>query len=130
MFSTRIFTRLSVLPLSAVLMIGPATRANAAVAAPPPGVCTVSAKTVQGHEVGMRTVTGRGIVTCSSIMRPIISINLRKGDNIKSRARKDCKREKKCTAYTSTIFKAQGFNWCTQVIVKWGITSTIKWGCL
>ncbi|WP_327586742.1 hypothetical protein OHA25_06850 [Nonomuraea sp. NBC_00507] len=130
MFSSRLLTRLSVLPLSAALVVAPTTMANAAVAAPIPAGCTVSAKTLENHSVGMRTIVGRGVVTCESALRPQISINLRKGDTIKSRARKDCKMEKKCTAWTDTIFRAQGTNWCTQVIVDWGLSTTIKWGCL
>ncbi|MEU6715484.1 hypothetical protein ABZ897_28815 [Nonomuraea sp. NPDC046802] len=128
--SIRLLARLTVLPLSAALVIATTTTANATATPSMPTGCKVSAKTMESHSVGMRTLVGRGVVTCSSIMRPQISINLRKGDTIKSRARKDCKREKKCTAFTDTIFRAQGRNWCTQVTVKWGVGTTVHWGCL
>ncbi|MEQ4720742.1 hypothetical protein [Nonomuraea sp. B19D2] len=124
----KVVARLSVLlPVSVAFVAGPSAMASSADV--PPN-CSVSVKTIQGHEVGMRTIVGRGVVKCSSALRPQISINLRKGDTIKSRARKDCKQEKKCVAYTDTVFRAEGSNWCTQMVVNWGLMETIKWGCL
>ncbi|MEU6715573.1 hypothetical protein ABZ897_29265 [Nonomuraea sp. NPDC046802] len=126
---TKTIIRLSlVIPLSAGLALSTTSLAHAG--GPPPSDCTVTVKTLQGHEIAGRTITGTGTVKCDSFRRPLIRLALQKNGSTQHRTSKDCGTARTCTAYTKTVFRATGTDWCTQIQVEWGLSTTIKWDCL